>query len=175
MIFYSNPWSRSSISGKALGAVLIFCMLSACVFAGDESANRAASHQMTTVSSGKPGQLCRRFDVETLNAIKAGDKHLVISIKNYQPPGKNSAGFVAFLLSESKARRVEIMRFGVHPDTAFAAGRKNRPQRFLMPLKDYAADITGDQICVEVGFFSSGTASSGGEAMIELEVADAPK
>jgi hypothetical protein len=116
-----------------------------------------------------------RCPLYSLNAIKAGDKYLVISIKNYQPPGKNSAGFVASLLSGSKARRIEVVRFGVHPDTAFVAGRKNPPQRFLMPLKDYAGDITGDQICVEVGCFSSSTASSGGEAMVELEVADAPK
>lgn len=154
------------------GMALIFCSVSSCVLAESDASTGASPQPLQPVSSDKPARICRQYDRETLKALKSGAKHLVIVVKNYRPPSKNGAGFVVSLVPEGTSKPLDVMRFGVHPEKAFPADKPGYQQRFLLPLDDHAAAIKGDRICLEVGFYSGGQASVGGEAAIAVEIAE---
>jgi hypothetical protein len=82
---------------------------------------------------------------------------------------------VVSLLPDDTSKPQDVMRFGVHPEQAFPVNKPGYQQRFLVSLDDHAAAIKGDRICLEVGFYSSGQATVGGEAAIAVEIAERPR
>jgi hypothetical protein len=113
------------------------------------------------------------YDAQTRKALQSGQRRLVVSITDYDPPAEPTPLVVRLLTGNSPELR-ELDRFSIHPHAAFKAENGVEPQRFLISLASVAELLEESELRLEIGFDSSNGETRDGRAEISVEIVDAP-
>jgi hypothetical protein len=132
-----------------------------------------ASPGAVIATSKKPGRYCLDIDAATRDAIRRGEKRLVVAVHAFQPATPPSAGLVVSLLTGNKSRKHEISQFAIHPLRAFSAEEAGKQQNFLVSLEEYGHLLAEKEpLCIELGFDASRGKLMGGFAEFHIEWVD---
>jgi len=128
---------------------------------------------MRTAAPGKPAKWSAKYDKATLDALRRGEKRLVVIVETYKSPRGGVGELIVTLTPSDKSKHQELSRIGIHPNMGFDMKNKGvAPKRFLMPREDFAAFLDGDELRLEIGFPADLDASSGGSARIDVDLVD---
>jgi hypothetical protein len=128
---------------------------------------------MLTATPARPAKWSAKYDQVTLEALKRGAKRLVVAVEAYDPSPTRAGQLIVTLAPEDHSKRQELWRIGLHPSSAFDS--KNQgviSKKFLMPIKDFANFVEGEELKLEVSFPPSVDPSSFGSARIRVELVD---
>jgi hypothetical protein len=169
------------MSERATSIPLIAGTLALCLPAcgQEQKPGQPAPPPERKAASAKPDMIIRPdhrvrwskvCDQKTLDALKAGRLRLGITVKAFKPPALGPVAFVVHLIPSKNAKRQEIDRFEITPNTPFRVSDGAAPQRFLIDMKDHITSLKESKLRIEVGFDDSSGKLKGGMAEVTFEL-----